>query len=524
MKRTLLQYTAQANLADLSTARSRLNDAMVPANIAIDTRNKVLVCFSEIYTNCIEHAQAQNVQLTLQLQGQCLHLEMIDDGALNPQDHADKLIDDDPLAAFDEEQESGRGLAIVLQLSDAVSFRAYAEQIPGAHHRWNNIASLDWHDITRDHTTTIMLVEDDPALRFLYEEYLKEDYAVISCDNGASALKLLQNSTVDIIVSDINMPVMNGLDLRDALKKSKKTELIPFIFLSFEEDPLIINEARRSGVDDMIKKPCERESLNDIVERVLTRFQALSRRFSERIDERISSALQPQLPTELPHWHMEVRSRNTGAGGGDVMLHFQNAAHSYVIILDVMGHDETAKFFSYAYSGFIKGLMLGSHNTLSLDMLLNQLSNAIYHDALLSQLGLTCCALALGENGNINIACAGHPPPLKITVDDNDPRCEEVPVSGMMLGLLPNQTYHCHEILLQPTDRLAVFTDGLFESAQNASARKQLEGAVIDALASHGKKSIDAHANNVLSTFDERTKNHATDDALLILLETSDKH
>ena len=516
MKRELINISETGSLSKLATIRKLLVDVLEAAGVNQSIESKVLICFSELYTNCVEHAGAENIQVLLSLDSHSLILKITDDGNRDStQSLSNRFEISNGIQEFDTDKESGRGLDIVKHLGDHVVF---SEVDDSPDNQWQNSTHITWDNVIPDFGTSVLIVEDDPALRCLYENYLVDKYIVHSCENGAAAVKRLKTEKINVIVSDINMPIMNGIELRDVLAKEKRTELIPFIFLSFEEDTNIIEHARLSGVDDLLKKPCDKKGLTAVVERVLMRFNTLSQRFNERIDRNVSAALQPKLPEELGTWTTAIKTRNTGGGGGDVVMHFTGKERQFIILLDIIGHDETAKFFSYAYSGYIKGLMLGSDYSIEPNLLLSQLSNMIVEDSLLCQLGLTCCVIELSGAGRMRVASAGHPPPLLIS----DEGVQPLEVSGMLLGLVPNQQYHCESVVVKKSQRIAVYTDGLVESANTSLGRSQLESDIFEVLAANHQLNITNHLDSVFAIFDHHTKSHALDDALLILVETNE--
>ena len=82
-------------------------------------------------------------------------------------------------------------------------------------------------------TQQIMVVDDDPMIRFLVQEYLTAvGYSVTACGGGAEALGSLQNFTPDLIILDLQMPEMNGLEVLENLRGSPGTEKIPVLLLS----------------------------------------------------------------------------------------------------------------------------------------------------------------------------------------------------------------------------------------------------------------------------------------------------
>lgn len=82
-------------------------------------------------------------------------------------------------------------------------------------------------------TQQIMVVDDDPMIRFLVQEYLTAvGYSVTACGGGAEALNSLQTFTPDLIILDLQMPEMNGLEVLENLRGSPGTEKIPVLLLS----------------------------------------------------------------------------------------------------------------------------------------------------------------------------------------------------------------------------------------------------------------------------------------------------
>ena len=74
---------------------------------------------------------------------------------------------------------------------------------------------------------TILIVDDDPAIRELIHESLSENFNVVSAHNGKIAFEIVLNSNVDLIISDIDMPIMNGIEfLQNVRAKKIQTPII----------------------------------------------------------------------------------------------------------------------------------------------------------------------------------------------------------------------------------------------------------------------------------------------------------
>ena len=105
----------------------------------------------------------------------------------------------------------------------------------------------------------VMCVEDEKYIREeLVRELMRSGHEVIEAGNGLAALELLKRRTPDLIVSDILMPQMDGLEfLRQVRSGTEQLNAIPFLFLSALSDRDRILEAYREGVDEYLVKPID---------------------------------------------------------------------------------------------------------------------------------------------------------------------------------------------------------------------------------------------------------------------------
>ncbi|MEN8171245.1 MAG: HD domain-containing phosphohydrolase [Chloroflexota bacterium] len=117
----------------------------------------------------------------------------------------------------------------------------------------------------------ILIVEDNKDVRNGISQYLKiEKYIVLQASNGVDALKVLETFTPDIIVSDINMPRMDGIELYKAVRQNHQWITIPFLFLTADNSPQSIRLGRELGVEDYLTKPIRPKDLvNTISARLL---------------------------------------------------------------------------------------------------------------------------------------------------------------------------------------------------------------------------------------------------------------
>jgi CheY-like chemotaxis protein len=107
---------------------------------------------------------------------------------------------------------------------------------------------------------TIMLVEDDPSTRALMETWLDtEGYDVRTASNGREALRFLKEEPPFLMVVDLNMPVMDGAELRREQLRLPSLSAIPFILVSAADNAARV--ALELGIDDVIAKPFDADRL-----------------------------------------------------------------------------------------------------------------------------------------------------------------------------------------------------------------------------------------------------------------------
>ncbi len=106
----------------------------------------------------------------------------------------------------------------------------------------------------------ILVAEDDHAIRTLITTKLKqENYTIYTAENGEEALSVMEKHQVDLLISDIMMPVMDGYSLVKALRETKYT--LPILMITAKSQLESLEEAFTLGVDDYMVKPIRLEEL-----------------------------------------------------------------------------------------------------------------------------------------------------------------------------------------------------------------------------------------------------------------------
>jgi two-component system chemotaxis response regulator CheY len=120
---------------------------------------------------------------------------------------------------------------------------------------------------------TVLIVDDSPAMRSVVKRVLDlSGFDVSTCheaENGKEALELLGNEWVDVILTDINMPVMNGQELVQNLAVNESLQNIPVIVVSTDRTDDRIRQMMALGAKGYVKKPFQPEELREELEKVL---------------------------------------------------------------------------------------------------------------------------------------------------------------------------------------------------------------------------------------------------------------
>lgn len=117
---------------------------------------------------------------------------------------------------------------------------------------------------------TILIVEDSELQREAAHAIIESlGYTrILQAKDGIEAMEHLRKNKVDLIISDLDMPGMNGIELLTEVRNSPEHKTIPFIMLTIFDDKGKIVQAAKSGVSDYIIKPIERNTLKVRLKRI----------------------------------------------------------------------------------------------------------------------------------------------------------------------------------------------------------------------------------------------------------------
>ncbi|TDE52623.1 two-component regulator propeller domain-containing protein [Flavobacterium sp. GT3P67] len=142
----------------------------------------------------------------------------------------------------------------------------------------NKISSLEGLE---DNRKTVLIVEDEKEIHLFLDDLLGEKYKIITAYNGVAALEILEKEIPDIIISDVMMPLMDGVELCKKIKTDIKTCHIPFIMLTAKDSVIHRIEGLESGANSYIPKPFYPDHLLVRIQKLLEEKELILKHFSQ---------------------------------------------------------------------------------------------------------------------------------------------------------------------------------------------------------------------------------------------------
>ncbi|MEI7816204.1 MAG: response regulator [Desulfuromonadales bacterium] len=122
-------------------------------------------------------------------------------------------------------------------------------------------------------TKTILIADDSATMRAMLVATVEElgDYHVVEASSGFEALRLLPRDHVDLILTDINMPDINGLELISYLRNNPNYKNIPVFIISTESSAKDIEKGKKLGADEYVIKPFSPLTLQRLINQYLNK-------------------------------------------------------------------------------------------------------------------------------------------------------------------------------------------------------------------------------------------------------------
>jgi len=326
----------------------------------------------------------------------------------------------------------------------------------------------------------ILSVDDELDLEVLLTQYFrrkirKGEYEFFFAHNGIEALRvLLEHKDIDIVLSDINMPEMDGLTLLAKVNELGNPAL-KCIMVSAYGDMGNIRTAMNSGAFDFATKPIDLDDLSRTIEKAIEQInyiketqQEHSQLESLRSDLAVAGEIQQSiLPSIFPAFpdlgdkvDLYATMTPTMDVGGDFYDFFRiDDDRIGIVIADVSGKGVPAAIFMAVSRTLLRATGIRGGSTNDCMEYVNKLLCNESHDMMFVTVFYAIYKVSTGELEYTN---CGHNPPF-ILAHDN--KVERLPFAkNTIVGVIEGETYQKDTLTLAPGDAIVLYTDGVTEA------------------------------------------------------------
>lgn len=380
---------------------------------------------------------------------------------------------------------------------------------------------------------TILIVDDKSFNLDLLEMALtgEENIKTIRADNGFTALKKVREHKIDLIILDISMPELNGLDVLKELKEDEKLRYIPVIMVTAKDEER--HQSLELGAEDFLIKPIDILELRFRVTNLLKlkKFNDLQQFFNQRLEEEVAKKEQQlnkfaKIEQEL-ELAREIQQRlvpksypqdigldiygvclQASKVGGDYfdVFNTEDGEHTIFIMADVSGHGFASALVSMQFRALARAEFGSSQNTL--DTCVEHLNTLFSRDNEEGAMFITAIFLRFNHKTRMMESVnAGHFDPI------GQPQMKHN--GGIPLGIQAGMPYQVLNTPFNKGGYLLLYTDGMVEGVNKEG---QMYG---DAFYAHYEqvKTLDAkdQIEAILGSFHDYVASQSDDVTLLAI-------
>jgi sigma-B regulation protein RsbU (phosphoserine phosphatase) len=339
----------------------------------------------------------------------------------------------------------------------------------------------------------LLLVDDNPLfLKILEQAFIKAGFECTSCLSANEGIEYLNRNIPDAILSDYEMPEMNGIEFRKYLITYPDFKDIPFVFLSYITDKDLMSEGLDlQAVDYVVKET----PVKVIVSKITNLIDTVQKQRELSVLEIKKAAIALNIRTvpkvspvvkgfDVDFWHQAYQD----IPGGDFIDFIEvDDRYSFIVLGDVMGKKWVAWFFTFSFFSYIRAaIRFGILNReFSPAGILQKVNSVICYDNALKDILSTMSLMMIdNQSQTVTYSGAGDLPMLHYNAASGE--LLQIGSEGLLLGLFPDGGYTEQTIELKPNDELFIFTDGLIDYEDNGEKKsdyllfKNKLGAMLD--------------------------------------------
>jgi sigma-B regulation protein RsbU (phosphoserine phosphatase) len=386
-----------------------------------------------------------------------------------------------------------------------------------------------------DEPGKLLVVDDNEMNRDMLSRRLsRKGYNVDTAPDGHVALEMIDQQSFDLILLDIMMPGINGMEVLRTVRQTRSASDLPIIMATAKSESEDVVEALKLGANDYVTKPLD---FPVVLARVNTHFQ-LKRAKDElnaahtRMKQDLEAAARVQqtlLPAELPETDNAKFAwayRPCDELAGDSLNVFRiNDQLIGLYVLDVSGHGVPAALLSVTVTrrlsrhggefslvttpGSTSQEISPAEMTSRLNSLYPMRSNGGHYFTLMYGILDTFTR-------EFRFVCAGHPGPI---LTHPDKAAQQLQLPALPVGVMDEAAYEDTLLELQPGDRLYVYSDGLNEETNSTGEQFGYE-RLLEAIADGKELSLEDSIDSVIAkVIGWHGKDHLKDDVSILAME-----
>ncbi len=329
----------------------------------------------------------------------------------------------------------------------------------------------------------ILVVDDEPDLQMLMMQKFRHklrsnEFEFLFAEDGNEALeKINSNNEVTLVLSDINMPKMDGLTLLTKLQELQRDDL-KVIMVSAYGDMDNIRTAMNCGAYDFVTKPIDFNDLETTIEKTLKEIERIQKTaelekqltslnydldMAARIQQKI---LKQDFPVYGDDSRFDVFAKMIAAKhvGGDFYDFFKTDDDHFVFFIgDVAGKGMPAAIYMAVCRTMLKSI--GSEVQDPADCIF-KVNNMLIPESDISTFVTVFYGVLNLKTGELSYCNGGHNLPYLLSADGEVSELEDV--GGLLLGKFEAAPYEKNTIQLKPGDTIVTFTDGVSEAENNS--------------------------------------------------------
>ena len=361
-----------------------------------------------------------------------------------------------------------------------------------------------------EHAVSVLLVDDQPIIGEAVRRMLasQEDIKFRYCQDPTKAVEMASEVETTVILSDLVMPQLDGLDLVKRFRAAEATRQIPLIVLSTKEEASTKAEAFTNGANDyLVKLPDPVELIARIRHHSNGYISLLQRNEAYRELARSRQAMSDDLDQAAKYVQSllpEPRDENPRAGwrfipsaslGGDAFGYFWlDDDHFVMYLLDVSGHGVGSALLGVSVLNTLRSGTLRETDFRDPGAVISALNNAYpaqEHGGKFFTVWYGVYQLSTRE---LRWGGGGHPASLFFQNPKTDTEPMLLASSGPMPGVLPDLTYETRSVQVEPGARLIIYSDGVYE-LREAEDHVRTHEQFVEVVSDPSNRTLDALVN-----------------------------